>query len=71
MTKEEIKRRYGLPSFRNWEQVPKNFHTRTSALREKIIIPADAKPDAIKNAASTLSKDKIYFLYDITKFKNQ
>ena len=62
-----------MPSYRRWDQVPKNLHTRTSALREKVVIPADAKPDAVKNAATTLAKDKdkIYFLYNINKYKQQ
>lgn len=68
MTKEEIALRYGVSSFRKWSDVPKHYHTRTSALREKIIIPADAKPDAIKNSSSALSKDKIYLLFNINKY---
>lgn len=63
-----IKLKYGVPCFRTWAKVPSKFHSRTSAAKAGVVIPADAKPDAIKNASSQISKDRIYFLYDISKY---
>ena len=71
MTANEIANKYGLISYRNWNRVPEYLHTRTSALREKVVIPEDAKPDAVKNSSSALTKDRIYFLYDLRKYKSE
>jgi hypothetical protein len=68
MTKEEIKIKYGVQSFRNWSDVPLNFSTRSSAKRQGIDIPIEAKPDAIKNSSSVIDSDKIYLLFDLNKY---
>lgn len=58
MTSAYLKSKYGCPVYRKWEDVPAHMHTRTSALREKVVIPQEAKVSAIKNAASTLENIK-------------
>lgn len=68
MTSAQLKTKYRCPVYRKWEDVPAHMHTRTSALREKVVIPKDAKATAIKNAATTVDRDKIYLLYDIRKY---
>ena len=71
MTKDEIKRKYGVPSYRNWKDVPANLETRTGAARRGYIIPLDAKPDAVKNSSNPLARDMIYFLFNLDKYKKQ
>lgn len=68
MKSKELQAKYKVPVYRNWQVVPSYMHTRTSALRERVIIPVDAKPDGIKNAASVANKDKVYLLFDIRKY---
>lgn len=69
MTKDEIIKKYGVPSYRAWKDVPDNLCSRTELLRKGISIPKNTKPDGIKNSSCAISKDRIYFLFDINKYK--
>lgn len=69
MTSAELSAKFGVPVYRTWEEVPKHLFTRTAAAKEKVKIPVEVQPDAIKNAASVFDEDKFYLLYDINKYK--
>lgn len=71
MTAAQIELKYGVKSIRQWSKVPNRLMTRTRAAQEGYIIPEDAKPDAIKNAASIVDRDKIYLLFDVTKYQTK
>ena len=69
MTAKQLQQLYGkIPVFRTWARVDRQYITRTDAKKQGIKISKEAKPDAIKNGASTMGKDRHFLLYDITKF---
>ena len=67
MKSNELRQKYNVPVYRKWTDVPIHLATRTEATKLGVVIAEDAKPDAIKNAASINDKDRIYFLYNLYK----
>ena len=58
----------GLPVFVRWNLVPDGFITRSTARREGIEIPKDAKPDAIKGGGQMMGKPRVYQLFQAAKY---
>lgn len=70
MKAEQLKKKYNVINvYRGWGDVPKELYTRSSAKSLCVIIPKDAKPDAIKNSSAPYSNDRHFLLFDIRKYQ--
>lgn len=71
MTATELQKKYGnIPVYRGWNDLPVNLFTKTGIYNAiRVHVPANAKPDAIKNSASANDKDRHFLLFDIEKYR--
>ncbi|MCD9188261.1 MAG: hypothetical protein LUM44_17730 [Pyrinomonadaceae bacterium] len=67
--KAELENRFGVPVYTGWHLVPKNLHARNFYKTNfGIVIPEDAKPDAIKGGGKTTGGKGYYLLFDENKY---
>lgn len=67
--KADLEAEYGVPVFTGWHLVPRHLHARNWYKKtHKVVIPEDAKPDAIKGGGCTTGGKGFYPLFDETKY---
>jgi len=66
-TKAELENKYNVPVFTKWEQVPGIYKTRAYFAEIGVIIPKDAKPDAVKGGGISSGRN-MFFLFSVKKW---
>ena len=66
LSKLQLEQKCRIPVYVKWQQVPKNLYSKTALKERGVVVPADAKPDAIKGSGR---EKKVYFLYNIKRFQ--
>ena len=67
ITKATLEAKYGVPVFAKWEHVPAKYKPRLYFAQFGIVIPKEAKFDAIKKGGPH-SENRLYFLFKIKKW---